>query len=235
MERQFSSLVEKLPDALYKQFHSDRYTHSSASSDGGGSENVDYGDIGTRSKATATTWSNVRVNEKRRKHFNQHLATATFSTAQLLKENNKTYQNNNDWNAVSTMVKPISPNDQLIAAILDGDVQGVRTIVRSRGESLLSEYWKDLALSVLPLHRAISGLHFHGSDRKLINTIEALVQLGAVVDAQDQSGNTVLHKAIQVCTSTSVAAVVECILKKGASPAIRNHIGQCPIHVECSR
>lgn len=156
----------------------------------------------------------------------------------ILKENNDSYQNSfrdNDWSAVSTTVKSTSPNDQLVAAILDGDVQGIRTIVRSRGDSLLSEYWRDLALSVLPLHRAISGLHFHGSDRMLINTIDTLVQLGAAIDAQDQAGNTVLHKAIQVCTSTSVVAVVECILRKGASPSIRNYIGQCPIHVECSR
>jgi hypothetical protein len=200
-------------------------------------------------KGTTATWSNLHATEqdssgsrRRKKHSSQYLATSSFTTTtnntHKLKENSNAYHNSfrdNDWDSVSTMSKPISPNDQLIAAILDGDVQGVRTIVRSRGDSLLSEYWRDLALSVLPLHRAISGLHFHGSDRMLINTIETLVQLGAAIDARDHAGNTVLHKAIQVCTSTSVVAVVECIIKKGASPSIRNHVGQCPIHIECSR
>ena len=198
--------------------------------------------------SNTATWSNLGPKpasdlpaRAKAKHTSaQYLATSSFTnTAHTLKENNNAYHNSypeNDWSSVSSMVKPpISPNDQLIAAILDGDVQGVRTIVRSRGDSLLSEYWRDLALSVLPLHRAISGLHFHGSDQKLIHTIETLVQLGASIDARDHAGNTVLHKAIQVCTSTSVVAVVECIIKKGASPSVRNNVGQCPIHVECSR
>lgn len=195
------------------------------------------------SGATAT-WNNIHAAQhdptsRKQKNTSQYLATSSFANnSHILKENSRTYQNSyhdSDWDSVTPMVKPISPNDQLIAAILDGDVQGVRTIVRSRGESLLSEYWRDLALSVLPLHRAISGLHFHGSDRMLINTIETLVQLGADINAQDHAGNTVLHKAIQVCTSTSVVAVVECIIRRGAAPSIRNHIGQCPIHIECSR
>lgn len=205
---------------------------------------------GSTSTATAT-WDHLHAQDQdsessSKRSSSRHLATSSFDNNShahtgTLKENDNAYQNSyhyrdNDWSSVSALPKPpISPNDQLIAAILDGDVQGVRTIVRSRGDSLLSEYWKDLALSVLPLHRAISGLHFHGSDQKLIHTIETLVQLGASIDAQDHAGNTVLHKAIQVCTSTSVVAVVECVLKKGASPSLRNNMGQCPIHIECNR
>ena len=128
-----------------------------------------------------------------------------------------------------------SPTDQLIAAILDGDVQGIRAVVRSKGEDLTSDFWKDLAKSVLPLHRAVSGLHFHGSEKLLVSTIETLTQLGADVNATDHAGNSVLHKAIQVCTSKSVSAVVQTLLMRGANASLRNKDGDAPLHAECKR
>eukprot|EP01034_Spumella_vulgaris_P021576 gene21576-27614_t len=128
-----------------------------------------------------------------------------------------------------------SPTDQLIAAILDGDVQGIRAVVRSKGEDLSAEFWKDLSKTVLPLHRAVSGLHFHGSEKLLVNTIETLSQLGADVNAADHAGNTVLHKAIQVCTSKSIAAVVQTLLTRGSNPSTRNKDGDSPLHSECKR
>ncbi len=128
-----------------------------------------------------------------------------------------------------------SPTDQLIAAILDGDVQGIRAVVRSKGDDLTAEFWKDLTKSVLPLHRAVSGLHFHGSEKLLVATIETLAQLGADVNAADHAGNSVLHKAIQVCTSKSVAAVVQTLLIRGSNASMRNKDGDSPLHSECKR
>ena len=128
-----------------------------------------------------------------------------------------------------------SPTDQLIAAILDGDVQGIRAVVRSKGEDLTAEFWKDLTKSVLPLHRAVSGLHFHGSEKLLVATIETLAQLGADVNAADHAGNSVLHKAIQVCTSKNVSAVVQTLLIRGANASLRNKDGDSPLHSECKR
>jgi ankyrin repeat protein len=84
--------------------------------------------------------------------------------------------------------------DQLMTAILDGDIQGIRSIVRSRGDSLHSEYWREICASILPLHRAIAGLHFHGNGTILVHTIETLIQLGANVNVQDSAGNSPLHK-----------------------------------------
>ena len=81
---------------------------------------------------------------------------------------------------------------------MDGDVQGIRAVVRSKGDDLTSEFWLGLAKSILPLHRAVSGLHFHGSEKLLVSTLETLTQLGAEVTLSDNAGNTVLHKAIQV-------------------------------------
>jgi hypothetical protein len=67
----------------------------------------------------------------------------------------------------------------------------VRTVIRSHGEDLRAPFWKDIAKSVLPLHRAISGLHFHGNERLLVATIEALSTLGADVTAADHAGNAI--------------------------------------------
>lgn len=128
-----------------------------------------------------------------------------------------------------------SPADQLVAAILDGDVQGIRTVVRSKGDDLRSEFWKDLCRSTLPLHRAVSGLHFHGSERLLVATIETLTQLGADVNATDNAGNSVLHKALSVCTSKSVVAVVKCLLSRGARVNVVNKENDTPLHSECKR
>lgn len=65
------------------------------------------------------------------------------------------------WTASSsqmTMSSRSSHTDQLIAAILDGDIQGIRAVVRTKGEDLTSDYWRDVSRSILPLHRAISGI-----------------------------------------------------------------------------
>lgn len=91
---------------------------------------------------------------------------------------------------------PNDSTDHLMTAILDGDIQGIRSIVRSRGDSLHSEYWREICVSILPLHRAIAGLHFHGNGTILVHTIETLIQLGANVNVQDSAGNTPLHKVL---------------------------------------
>jgi hypothetical protein len=61
-----------------------------------------------------------------------------------------------------------SPTDQLISAILDGDVKGIQAVVKAKGEDLNAGFWRDLTPSILPLHRCISGLHFHGSEKLLV-------------------------------------------------------------------
>lgn len=156
------------------------------------------------------------------------------------------------WGTKATSDRP-SPTEQLVAAILDGDVQGIRSIVHSKGDTLHSPYWLEVMKSILPLHRAISGLHFHGSDTRLISTLETLIQLGCNVKAVDHVGQTAVHKAlqvdsvatktalcskivfIQVCTSTSVKLVLDCLLSKGASASMRTSTGDAPIHTECRR
>eukprot|EP01039_Chlorochromonas_danica_P008930 gene8930-9852_t len=119
----------------------------------------------------------------------------------------------------------------------DGDVQGIRTIIRSKGEDLLGDYWHSIAMSILPLHRAISGLHFHGNHKLLMNTLETLLSLGADIHAIDHNGNTVLHKAIQICTSKNILQVLHLLLTKGGINLVQviNKEGETALHVECKR
>jgi ankyrin repeat protein len=65
--------------------------------------------------------------------------------------------------------------------------------------------------------------------------LDVLAQLGTNMNAIDNVGNTALHKAVTVCTSSSVKAVVSCLVSKGAKPSIRNREGDTPLHLECRR
>ena len=74
----------------------------------------------------------------------------------------------------------------------------------------------------LPLHRAVSGFHFHGNQRFLLRTLAVLLDLGASVNARDPNGGaTCLHKAIQVCSSAAVLPVARLLLSRGADPNLR--------------
>jgi hypothetical protein len=126
-----------------------------------------------------------------------------------------------------------SPIERFLAAILEGDVQGLRVIVRAHGEDLRSSYWQSLCQSILPLHRAISGLHYHGSETLLLSTIITLHQLGVDVNLKDGQGNTALHKALRTCTSKGVVDVIRCLLERGADSNLLNQQQESPLHVEC--
>jgi ankyrin repeat protein len=65
--------------------------------------------------------------------------------------------------------------------------------------------------------------------------LETLLQYGADADEVDDVGNTVLHRAILVCTSTSVAGAVGILLKYKANPSPKNTAGDSPLHMECRK
>ena len=125
--------------------------------------------------------------------------------------------------------------DQFIAAILDGDVQGMLCAVRSQGDDLSAPFWRSTVHSVQPLHRAVSGLQYHGNESLLVSMIKALVKIGADINAIDKAGNTPLHKAILVCTSKNVVNIVSVLLVKGADACRVNHAGDAALHLECRR
>jgi ankyrin repeat protein len=60
---------------------------------------------------------------------------------------------------------------------------------------------------------------------KKTTLIDEALALGAIVDEVDSQGMTSLHEAVRV----NSPYVVEILLKRGANPCVRNHIGQTPL------
>jgi hypothetical protein len=253
IQEKFLSIIENLPDNIQNQMRKDhRPMQGSVPLPSSHPTSMRSDAIKKKRQTVETvTWKNLQSSDKRdRSHTHQshfiehstHNRSLTLDTGHS-EQHSHFIQTNNGTRNDST--------DQLMTAILDGDIQGIRSIVRSRGDSLQSEYWKDVCTSILPIHRAIAGLHFHGNGTILVHTIETLIQLGANANLQDSAGNTTLHKvcflsfstffmtsclkAIQVCTSTNIVQVVEVLLKKGVSTTATNTAGLTCLHLECSR
>ncbi|XP_024879459.1 ankyrin repeat and death domain-containing protein 1A-like isoform X3 [Temnothorax curvispinosus] len=73
------------------------------------------------------------------------------------------------------------------------------------------------------LHCACAGEH--------LDTVEALIGLGANVDAQDNDGNTPLH----VATRTRHTGIAQLLLKAGANTELIDAEGFTPLHVAASQ
>jgi hypothetical protein len=80
-----------------------------------------------------------------------------------------------------------------------------------------------------PLHYAADG-YINGSDwdpERQVQTIELLLEAGAVVNAQDKNGATALHRAVR----TRCAAAVRALLQAGGNPTLRNKPGSTAFHL----
>jgi hypothetical protein len=75
------------------------------------------------------------------------------------------------------------------------------TQVTARGDDLKSLYWRDLLPAILPHHRAIYGLNYHGSNSVTNTVVQTLHRFGCGVDEVDKTGSTALHTAITTCRS----------------------------------
>lgn len=227
MQRKFLSIIENLPESLRNQLRNDTIMRDSISSIDVARSTKSSRNSVARGFSGASLEADAPSHAHPRARTSSSLVESSLSQKSLKSRTRMTEARYDDSSS--------SQIDQLIASILEGDVQGIRAVVRSRGDSLTADFWSGVAESVLPLHRAIAGLHFHGSDQLLISTLETLLQLGAPINSQDHAGNTVLHKSLLVCTSSSVGAVVECLLKRRASPSLTNTSGETPLHVECRK
>ena len=130
---------------------------------------------------------------------------------------------------------------KIVSAAIEGDAHALGHLFgRLRIDEMGSDTERFLSSlnGLLPLHRAISGFHFHGVQHLLLSTLQVLVESGADIAKQDHGGNSVLHKALQVCTSAVVVVIVEFLLRCGAPANVQNHAesgGDGALHVELPR
>jgi ankyrin repeat protein len=122
--------------------------------------------------------------------------------------------------------------ENIMNAAIEGDAKELLKVLRGAGiDSIQAAAASDASgsgsgnsplSSMLPLHRAVSGFHFHGNQRLLLKTLGVLIEHGADVGAVDHCGNSVLHKAIQVCTSAAIIPVVRFLLQNGVEVNAQN-------------
>ncbi|GBG26450.1 Kinesin-like protein KIF3A [Hondaea fermentalgiana] len=117
----------------------------------------------------------------------------------------------------------------VLQACLRGDIEG---LAQALSVGFIRSDFDD---NFLPLHRTISGFHFHGSSERAIRALDLLVRKGAPVNARDVAGNTVLHKALQVVPGDSILAVLRALLRLGADVKAVNKLGDTPVHTELRR
>lgn len=215
MQEKFLSMMENLPSTIHNQIKKDITAPQQSSNQSQFQQQNQK--LQHRSRSDRLNDSIQRKNDKQLEtvtwknlSISKGLNDTTLNTLNLKSRGSERYNLNSTQNFTLNNFEELNrldnggsnsfdlsrndSTDHLITAILDGDIQGIRSIIRSRGESLQSEYWKDQCISILPLHRAIAGLHFHGNGSILIHTIETLIQLGANVNSQDSAGNSPLHK-----------------------------------------
>lgn len=80
-----------------------------------------------------------------------------------------------------------------------------------------------------PLHYAADG-YLKNPDRnekRQVDTIGALLDAGAEINAQDKNGAAPLHRAVR----TRSAAAVKYLLERGADAKLRNKPGSTPFHL----
>jgi Ankyrin repeats (many copies)/Ankyrin repeats (3 copies) len=85
-------------------------------------------------------------------------------------------------------------------------------------------------------HRGSAPLHYAADGSvpgprwnpvRQVQTLQKLIDAGALVDARDKNGATPLHRAVR----TRSADAVECLLAAGADGTLRNRSGSTPFHL----
>ena len=78
-------------------------------------------------------------------------------------------------------------------------------------------------------------MHFHGSQKLLLATINCLLNFHAGVNLKDKEGSIALHKAIQICPSKNAAIILKLLLMHNMNPNIVNKSNEMALHIECKR
>ena len=132
-------------------------------------------------------------------------------------------------------VEPLRFAERVSAFAIEGNGGALAEEMRRAGVRSLSQDCSALRGSLLPLHRAVSGFHFHGNLRLLLSTLRTLLDFRADPREVDHWGNTVTAKVLQTCAGRALLPALTLLLGAGAPADRPNAEGDAPLHIEMKR
>jgi hypothetical protein len=127
------------------------------------------------------------------------------------------FQNHEMQEWVRRNIEQLKSEDELRKAIGEGDASWIYSLL-DKGANVNAEY-KDRN-GKTPLHYAFATFYFNHPNPKrtvinqLFETVAVLIEAGANVNAQNESGHTILHEAVY----RPLTSIVSILLGAGADP-----------------
>ena len=135
----------------------------------------------------------------------------------------KRVQNERSGNLKNVHNVPV-PNDtsfrsnmrlKILNASLNGDAAELEIIMNSKSFRIAKVFSDADDSDFLPLHRAVSGYHFHNNEENVVQCVKLLLQHGANAKAKDRAGNSVSQKATQVMGTAAALGVINLVREHG--------------------
>jgi hypothetical protein len=149
------------------------------------------------------------------------------------------------WKGISlrSSTLRVSPEDlknqssEIIASIhsaaYDGESDELKELLCSKQD--ISSISK-LNGSLIPIHRAVTGLSYHGEAERVEKCMEVLLKNGFNLNDQDENGNTALMHTLTCVPAKKSITILRAMLKsESLDLSIRNENGETALHIELRR
>ena len=119
------------------------------------------------------------------------------------------------------------------SAAYDGEIEELLNIVKSTSNPCAEGPNEP---NLMPIHRAITGLNYHGDFTKVQKCIEVLVKNGFNLNQVDENGNTVLmHALTAMPAKKSISILRNIVSSQSVDVQHRNVDGETALHIEIRR